>query len=153
MTKERDRWLDYGTAIERLREDHRLTREALAEAAGISHSYLYEVERGLKRPSTDVLAKIAAALGMRPSEMLEYIESRTPHGPAEPLQPSPIIASPSVRRNRTMAARVMAVSPDAPSSASERSALQMLLDVARELSDRDVESLLALARRLAEKDR
>ena len=48
--------LDYGTAIERLRERKGLSREDLAWTSGVSYSYLSEVERGLKRPSTDVLA-------------------------------------------------------------------------------------------------
>src|SRR5262245_62050250 len=78
MPGQPDQPLDYRRAITQLREQRRMSREALAEAAGISASYLYEVERGLKRPSTDVLAKLAMALGMLPSQMLEYIERQTP---------------------------------------------------------------------------
>src|SRR3970040_747830 len=66
--------LDYGTAIERLRERRALSREDLARASGVSYSYLSEVERGLKRPSTDVLARLATALDMLPSELLRKIE-------------------------------------------------------------------------------
>ena len=59
--------LDYGTAIERLRERKGLSREDLARGSGVSYSYLSEVERGLKRPSTDVLARLATALNMLPA--------------------------------------------------------------------------------------
>lgn len=66
--------LNYGEAIERLRRERGMTRDALAAESGVSPSYLYEVERGYKRPSTDVLARLAEALGRSPSEMLAYIE-------------------------------------------------------------------------------
>jgi len=36
--------------------------------------YLSEVERGLKWPSTDVLARLATALNMLPSDLLRYVE-------------------------------------------------------------------------------
>src|SRR3970040_1549762 len=74
--------LDYGTAIERLRERKGLSREDLARASGVSYSYLSEVERGLKRPSTDVLARLAMALDMLPSDLLPYVEegSASPRG-------------------------------------------------------------------------
>lgn len=66
--------LNYGEAIERQRRERGMTREALAEASGVSASYLSEVERGFKRPSTDVLARVAEALGQSPSGMLAYVE-------------------------------------------------------------------------------
>lgn len=66
--------LDYGKAIERQRERRGLSREDLARASGVSYSYLSEVERGLKRPSTDVLVKLATALEMLPSDLLRQIE-------------------------------------------------------------------------------
>ncbi len=69
--------LEYGTPLRRLRDDLGVTLTDLAERAGISPSYLSELERGLKRPSTDVLARLAEALGMSPSTLLAYIESMT----------------------------------------------------------------------------
>lgn len=106
------RRLDYAGAIERLRRDQGMTREALAEASGVSASFLSEVERGLKRPSTDVLAKVAEALGMAPSELLAYVEApeaaagesprharTTPRKPAQPVLPGRAdIAGPQARR-------------------------------------------------------
>ena len=72
--------LDYGTAIERLRERRGLSREDLARGSGVSYSYLSEVERGLKRPSTDVLARLATALNMLPSDLLRYVEEVSAKG-------------------------------------------------------------------------
>src|SRR3970040_893736 len=72
--------LDYGTAIERLRERRGLSREDLARGSGVSYSYLSEVERGLKRPSTDVLARLAMALDMLPSDLLRYVEEVSAKG-------------------------------------------------------------------------
>ncbi len=51
---------------QRLRELRRRRGETLtetAERAGISPQYLSEVERGLKDPSSEVLAAVAGALG------------------------------------------------------------------------------------------
>jgi transcriptional regulator with XRE-family HTH domain len=51
---------------EQLRELRRQHRESLAETAGragISPQYLSEVERGLKEPSSEMIAAVAGALG------------------------------------------------------------------------------------------
>lgn len=82
--------LNYGEAIERLRRERGMTRDALAAESGVSPSYLYEVERGYKRPSTDVLASVAEALGRSPSEMLAYIEVMSEALPETPREPSSV---------------------------------------------------------------
>ena len=43
----------------------------LADQAGISNPYLSQIERGLRRPSADILAAIAGALGMRAEHLFE----------------------------------------------------------------------------------
>jgi transcriptional regulator with XRE-family HTH domain len=67
--------LHYGEALRRIRRDRGTGLNELAARAGVSPSYLSEVERGFKRPSTDVLASLAGALDMAPSELLAYIEA------------------------------------------------------------------------------
>jgi DNA-binding XRE family transcriptional regulator len=57
---------------ERLRD--LLTLEVLAEEAGISTTYLGQIERGLRCPSIAVVAAIAGALGMPASELLRRAE-------------------------------------------------------------------------------
>jgi transcriptional regulator with XRE-family HTH domain len=139
--------LDYRRAITELREQRQMSREALAEAAGISASYLYEVERGLKRPSTDVLAKLAMALGMLPSQMLEHIERQTP--PRAPGQPRAVYAMAVPAARREWAAKHEPAEAPAPTPDATRSpALETLISVAQELDDKDLQMLIDLARRL-----
>ncbi|GIW45033.1 MAG: hypothetical protein KatS3mg077_2315 [Candidatus Binatia bacterium] len=73
-----DDHLDYASAIQALREQRGLSRHDLALASGVSYSYLCEIERGTKRPSGDVLAKLANAFGMLPSELLRFVEQFPP---------------------------------------------------------------------------
>jgi len=51
-----------GTHIQALRMGKKLTREALAEKADISAKFLYEIEKGKKSFSVDVLRRIANGL-------------------------------------------------------------------------------------------
>lgn len=155
MPDQPERRFDYRRAITELREQRRMSREALAEAAGISASYLYEVERGLKRPSTDVLAKLAAALGMLPSQVLEYMERQM----APPAAGRPnvyAIAAPASRRE--WAAALVRAEPEGPTESSSTSltpspnpTLGTLMSVAQDLDEEDLNVLLQLARRLREK--
>ena len=53
-----------GERIQRLREEHNYTREALAEKADISSKFLYEIEKGKKGFSINTLCKISKALAV-----------------------------------------------------------------------------------------
>ena len=50
--------------------DKGLTQADLAEKAGISRTVVYGVMKG-RRPTMPTLGKIARALGVKPSELLE----------------------------------------------------------------------------------
>lgn len=57
--------LDVGTLGEYIREQRnaaQLSLRQLARNAGVSNPYLSQVERGLRKPSAEILAQIAAAL-------------------------------------------------------------------------------------------
>ncbi|MEV0529760.1 helix-turn-helix transcriptional regulator [Streptomyces sp. NPDC050439] len=57
--------LNVGNLGEYLREQRRnaqLSLRQLAEAAGVSNPYLSQIERGLRKPSADVLQQVAKAL-------------------------------------------------------------------------------------------
>ena len=54
-----------GERIARMRETHRMTREALAERSGISVDSLIRIEEGGLTPDLAPLVKIARALGVR----------------------------------------------------------------------------------------
>jgi DNA-binding XRE family transcriptional regulator len=60
---------------ERLAEGKRLVD--VAEDAGVSPQYLSEVERGLKDPSSELLAAIAGALGLSVAEIATRVASTT----------------------------------------------------------------------------
>jgi transcriptional regulator with XRE-family HTH domain len=86
-SREPEDWLDYGAALRRLRHERGVGLNDLAARAAVSPSYLSEVERGFKRPSTDVLARIAGAFGVAPSELLAYVEASGMAGGVEAVAP------------------------------------------------------------------
>ena len=57
-----DRWHDLGEFIREQRNSARLSLRKLSEAAGISNPYLSQIERGLRKPSAEILQQIAKAL-------------------------------------------------------------------------------------------
>ncbi|MFB9545321.1 helix-turn-helix domain-containing protein [Micromonospora sagamiensis] len=74
-----------GGVLRRLRVRQGRTLREVAEVAGVSVPYLSEVERGRKEASSEVLAAICRALGIRLSDLLEEarddlrrVEPRTP---------------------------------------------------------------------------
>lgn len=121
--------------------------KALAESSGISPSYLSEVERGLKRPSTDVIAKISRAMGMRASEFLERVESTHPTvarsvGPME---------SPRARGRMAGAEfpiPLAALEAEAAPTRREE-LLRALIAVAEQMEEDDLAMLAGLAERLS----
>jgi transcriptional regulator with XRE-family HTH domain len=57
-----DRWRDLGEFIREQRSSSRLSLRRLSELAGISNPYLSQIERGLRKPSAEILQQIARAL-------------------------------------------------------------------------------------------
>ena len=57
-----ERWGDLGAFIREQRSTARLSLRRLSELAGISNPYLSQIERGLRRPSAEILPQIAKAL-------------------------------------------------------------------------------------------
>ncbi len=57
-----DRWKELGEFIREQRRDTRLSMRRLAELAQVSNPYLSQIERGLRRPSAEILQQIAKAL-------------------------------------------------------------------------------------------
>lgn len=60
-----------GGNVRRLRAEAKLTQEQLAFAAEIDLTYVGGIERGKRNPSILVLARIAAALGTEPADLLK----------------------------------------------------------------------------------
>jgi len=57
-----DRWSDLGAFIRDQRLSARLSLRRLSDLAGISNPYLSQIERGLRKPSAEILQLIAKAL-------------------------------------------------------------------------------------------
>jgi transcriptional regulator with XRE-family HTH domain len=75
---------DIGSFIRSQRETAHVSVRQLAERSGVSNPYLSQVERGLRKPSADVLNQIAKAL--RLSAEVLYVRA----GILEPSEPSPV---------------------------------------------------------------
>jgi transcriptional regulator with XRE-family HTH domain len=58
----RDLPRDIGEFIRDLRRNARISLRQLADQAGVSNPYLSQIERGLRKPSAEVLQQIASAL-------------------------------------------------------------------------------------------
>jgi len=58
------RLADLGEFIRDQRRNARLSLRKLSERAGISNPYLSQIERGLRKPSADILQSIARALAL-----------------------------------------------------------------------------------------
>jgi transcriptional regulator with XRE-family HTH domain len=61
----------FGEIVRGVRKEHAWTQEDLAERAGLTTTYVGQVERGDKVPSLTVVLKLALALEVLPSQMLE----------------------------------------------------------------------------------
>jgi transcriptional regulator with XRE-family HTH domain len=57
-----DRWHELGEFIREQRAGARLSLRRLSDMAGISNPYLSQIERGLRKPSAEILQQIAKAL-------------------------------------------------------------------------------------------
>ncbi len=67
-----------GERIRKVREELGMTRNQLAEKAGISTSMLYYYEKEQKNPSAEVLARICEALDISADYILGLIDEEKP---------------------------------------------------------------------------
>jgi len=63
-----------GSVIKELRNKKGMTQELLSGFAGIARSHLSMIESGTKQPNFETIWKIAVALDMKPSELVQIIE-------------------------------------------------------------------------------
>jgi transcriptional regulator with XRE-family HTH domain len=59
-----ERWRDLGEFIRQQRSLARLSLRRLSDLAGVSNPYLSQIERGLRKPSAEILQQIARALSI-----------------------------------------------------------------------------------------
>jgi len=62
MATPKDLPQDIGSFIRDLRQTAKISLRQLADRAGVSNPYLSQIERGLRKPSAEVLQQIASAL-------------------------------------------------------------------------------------------
>jgi transcriptional regulator with XRE-family HTH domain len=65
----------FGKRVRLLREQSRLSQEALAAKAGIHRTYMGSVERGERNISLRNIVRIAVALGVHPRELFDEREA------------------------------------------------------------------------------
>ena len=62
---------EVGERIRLLREQRRLNRNELANAAGISPTYIYQLEKGEKSPTVEYLGYLCDALGISVADFFQ----------------------------------------------------------------------------------
>jgi transcriptional regulator with XRE-family HTH domain len=70
-----------GLNVRKRREEKELTQEALAERANLDPTYISGIERGMRNPSVLSVLRIAKALGVTTSKLMEKIDD---HGNGSP---------------------------------------------------------------------
>ncbi len=66
----------FGAAIRRAREQRGIAQSVIADAAGISLTYLSLLERGENTPTLTVVFRLCDALGISPSELIEEVSRK-----------------------------------------------------------------------------
>jgi transcriptional regulator with XRE-family HTH domain len=77
---------DLAKVLERRRQEVGISQEELAKRAGISRTYLSDIERGLRNISVTTLTKLAHAMNTTASTLLAKAELAT-EAPSETLRP------------------------------------------------------------------
>ena len=60
----------FGQRLKELREERRLSQEALADKAGLDRTYVSLLERGKRKPGLKNLLRLASGLGIELSELV-----------------------------------------------------------------------------------
>ena len=64
-----------GKNVRSFREQYNLTQEKLAERSGLDPTYISGIERGLRNPGIKNVARIAKALGIKTTILVEGVEA------------------------------------------------------------------------------
>jgi transcriptional regulator with XRE-family HTH domain len=67
------RWYDLGEFIREQRNVGQMSLRKLSELAGVSNPYLSQIERGLRRPSAEILQQLAKALRISAEQL--YVQA------------------------------------------------------------------------------
>ena len=64
----------FAIVLKRLRTEKELSQQELGLEADLHHTYISQLERGLKSPSLKTLHKIASVLGISLMELMSLVE-------------------------------------------------------------------------------
>ncbi|MGW6575599.1 helix-turn-helix domain-containing protein [Streptomyces sp. NPDC054945] len=95
--------LNVGNLGEYLREQRRqaqLSLRQLAEQAGVSNPYLSQIERGLRKPSADILQQLAKALRISAETLYVQAGILDERDPDEVETRAAILADPSINERQ-----------------------------------------------------
>ena len=67
----------FGKVLRELRESNQLSQEKLAEYCELDRTYISLLERGLRQPTITTIFKLAKALNIPPSQLIEKVEVQT----------------------------------------------------------------------------
>lgn len=65
-----------GKVIQERREELELSQEIVSGLAGIGRTHLSAIERGVRKPTLETFFKLADAMNIMPSKLLQIVESR-----------------------------------------------------------------------------
>ena len=65
----------FGKVLRELRTKHDLTQEKLAFEADLQRNYVSLIERGINQPTITTIFKLAAALKLQPSAMIQMVQN------------------------------------------------------------------------------
>jgi transcriptional regulator with XRE-family HTH domain len=89
---------DLGAFIRDRRRDARLSLRRLSELAGVSNPYLSQIERGLRKPSADILQQLARALHVSAETL--YVRAGILDETEEPNLEHEILRDPSLTQRQ-----------------------------------------------------
>ena len=133
-----------GRAIKLLRTEQGVERKELADRAGISYSYLSEIENGNKPPSSSVLVVLAEALGLRPHQIHSAADNLTERRDGQ----TTLLAAQQSAPEADFSERVSAMRAAPASFDRPRNQHQEIIELLDQLSEKDLALVLDLARRL-----
>ena len=78
----------FGIVMRKLRKARNLSQEGLAFNSDLDRTYISMLERGLRQPCLQTITRIARALGIKPSGLLQLVEDEQTTGSESPEQNS-----------------------------------------------------------------
>ena len=66
----------FGIVLRAYRQEKGLTQEQLSERVDVVRSFICTLESGKKQPSLEMVLRLAAALGVRPGELVDAMSEK-----------------------------------------------------------------------------